>query len=303
MPYFKADELKAASCYWDRDGFCGHEVIGVVLSSKSPHFAKGDSVMALPSSYFKAHAGSKQEWYKEEIHGVLLKDFPVRGGFSQLYTSHELYTYKITECVPRMLAAQGLGTVLRMARKVGSVLGKTVVVMGQGQNGLLATRMFSQMCAKSVIVVEPLEYRRKIALTMGATQAVSPLEAMQSVLDATNGRGADIVLEMVGHNQETVNTALDLVACSGTVCCFGVPDDAIYDHFHFSKFFRKNVNLMASVIPDPGVDFPDAVKLIEQGQFSTEGIFTHVIPLDDVTRGFEIASGYLDGVIKLVIEF
>ena len=33
--------------------------------------------MALPSSYFKAHAGTKQEWYKEEIHGVLLENFPV----------------------------------------------------------------------------------------------------------------------------------------------------------------------------------------------------------------------------------
>lgn len=34
----------------------------------------------------------------------------------------------------------------------------------------------------------------------------------------------------------------------------GVPDDAVYDHFEYSKFFRKNVQLIASVIPDPGTD-------------------------------------------------
>ena len=39
--------------------------------------------------------------------------------------------------------------------------------------------------------------------------------------------------------------------CSGIVAAFGVPDDAVYDTFEFSKFFRKNVNLIASVIPDP----------------------------------------------------
>jgi threonine dehydrogenase-like Zn-dependent dehydrogenase len=64
----------------------------------------------------------------------------------------------------------------------------------------------------------------------------------------------------------------------------------------------KNIVLIASVIPDPGVDFPDAVSLIEQGRFSTEGIFTHTMPLSEVQRGFEIASQYLEEVVKLVIE-
>ena len=41
--------------------------------------------------YFKAHTGSKQEWYRDDIHKVLLENFPVRGAFSQVYTGHELY--------------------------------------------------------------------------------------------------------------------------------------------------------------------------------------------------------------------
>ena len=52
----------------------------------------------------------------------------------------------------------------------------------------------------------------------------------------------------------------------------------------------------------PGVDFPDAIRLIEHGQFSTEGIFTHSLPLADVHRAFTIASSYTEGVVKLVIE-
>eukprot|EP01043_Picozoa_sp_COSAG02_P101199 COSAG02_NODE_37258_length_444_cov_0.823188_1_plen_42_part_10 len=42
-----------------------------------------------------------------------------------------------------MIAAQGLGTVLRLARKLGPVIGKVVAVVGQGQNGLIATRLMS----------------------------------------------------------------------------------------------------------------------------------------------------------------
>ena len=89
---------------------------------------------------------------------------------------------------------------------------------------------------------------------------------------------------MVGHNKQTINSCMDYVrvflaaataaaaaavvfrmavlavvltmmllqvCCSGIVAAFGVPDDAVYDTFEFSKFFRKNINLIASVIPDP----------------------------------------------------
>jgi len=274
-----------------------------VLASKSERYKAGDAVMALPSSYFKAHCGSKQEWYKDEVHGVLLRNFPVRGGFSQVYTSHELYSSKLRECVPRMLVAQGLGTVLRMAKRIGPVIGKIVVILGQGQNGLLATRLMAQLCAREVIVVDPLDYRRKIALQMGAGVAVPPEAAQAAVDAATGGRGADVVLEMVGHNKSTINDALQLAACAGTVAAFGVPDDRIYDTFEFSLFFRKNITLVASVIPDPGVDFPDAVRLIESGRFSTDGYLTHTMPLSEVQRAFEMAADYKDGVVKLVVAF
>mmetsp|Transcript_132064 Transcript_132064/g.423048 ORF Transcript_132064/g.423048 Transcript_132064/m.423048 type:complete len:206 (+) Transcript_132064:1412-2029(+) len=202
-----------------------------------------------------------------------------------------------------MLAAQGLGTVLKMARRIGSVLGKTVVVLGQGQNGLLATRLMAQMCARDVIAVEPLEYRRRLARVAGATAAVAPAGAQAAVDEATGGRGADVVLEMVGHCQQTINDALALAACSGMVVAFGVPDDAIYSTFEFSLFFRKNITLISSVIPDPQVDFPEAVRLIEQGRFSTEGLLSHTLALSEVQKAFEMASDYTDEVVKLVIDF
>jgi len=302
IPYFRNMTSKAPSCYWDRDGFCGHEALGFVVESKSPRFQPGDPVMALPSSYFKAHAGSRQEWYREDVHGVLLQSFPVRGGFSQVYTSHELYSYKLKACEPPLLLAQGLGTLLRLARRLGPVLGKTVAIVGQGQNGLMASRLMAQLCAKHVVAIEPLEYRRSKALSMGATHAVAPEEAEAVLAELTSGQGADVVLEMVGHNQDTINFALELAASAGTVAAFGVPDDRIYEKFEYTLFFRKNITLIASVIPDPGTDFPEAVQLIEQGRFKTEGILTHVLPLAEVQKAFTMAADYTDGVVKLVVD-
>ena len=45
-------------------------MVGVVTESKSDKFKPGDEVMALPSAYFKAHAGAKLEWFEEGVHNV-----------------------------------------------------------------------------------------------------------------------------------------------------------------------------------------------------------------------------------------
>ena len=204
-----------------------------MLDSRSERFQIGDAVLSLPSAYFKSHVAAQAEWFEPEVHGVLLESMPVRGGFSELFSSHELYSYKISECVPRMLLAQGLGTVLCMLRRLqSSWMGKTVVVLGQGQNGLLATQLLLPQ-ARHVLCVEPLAHRRAAAERLGAV-AVAPAEA-QEALAARAPRGADLVLEMVGHQQHTINEALELVRSGGTVVAFGVPDEPVASREETSK--------------------------------------------------------------------
>jgi hypothetical protein len=131
LPSFRmASEVdsREPNSYWDRDGFCGHEVVGTVIASKSEKFKVGDYALSLPTSYFKSHAGGKQDWYREDVHGVLLEPFPeveTRGAFTEIYTSHELYSWHISSLSQSMVTAQGLGCILRMARKLGQKNKKT----------------------------------------------------------------------------------------------------------------------------------------------------------------------------------
>ena len=241
-------ESRAPNSYWDRDGFCGHEVVGTVIASKSPKFKVGDYALSLPTSYFKSHAGGKQDWYRQDVHGVLLEPFPeveTRGAFTEIYTSHELYSWHIQELSQEMVTAQGLGCILRMARKIGwtmeegcpssQVRGKTVAVVGQGQNGLLAAKVMSMMGASQILGIDPVAERRAASPQMGCTHVATPdnwqdvLHEMEGTDRPDGGKGVDFVLEMVGHNQHTINMAIDLCKPSATIVCFGVPDDPTYE--------------------------------------------------------------------------
>ena len=142
----------------------------------------GDAVLAMPPGYWKANLANRPEWYRPDTHSVLEGSFHISGGFAEVMVSHEIYCFKLASLRKEMVVAQGLGTLLRMLRKLGvCLLGKRVVVMGQGQNGLMATRLCADMKARSVLAVEPLEERRAVAERMGATASCAPDEAADAV--------------------------------------------------------------------------------------------------------------------------
>jgi len=78
--------------------------------------------------------------------------------------------------------------------------GENVVILGGGPIGAAACAILKRQGAASVILSEPSASRREMALSMGATHAINPMEvnAAEAVLDITNGYGAGIILEATG---------------------------------------------------------------------------------------------------------
>ncbi len=78
--------------------------------------------------------------------------------------------------------------------------GESVVILGGGPIGVAACSVLAQAGASNVIISEPAETRRKMALSMGATHAIDPTKdnAAEAVLEITKGMGAKIILEATG---------------------------------------------------------------------------------------------------------
>ena len=101
---------------------------------------------------------------------------------------------------------QPVGTVMHSCKLTGNVIGKKIVVLGQGPIGLSFSNILAQGGATKVIGVDLLDYRLDVAKNNGATHVINPdkdnLE--EAVAELTNGEGADIVVEAVGR-PETLN--------------------------------------------------------------------------------------------------
>ena len=260
-------------------GVSMHECIGVVAASKSGQFREGDAVLAIPRN---------------------------KDGLAEYFVADDSATVALPdhEHKDHILLSQPLGTVIWACRKLGSLLGRDTVVVGQGPMGLLIAHVLSNLGARSVIVTDVVDYRLAVSRVMRATHCINAAKeiVVDTVADITGGKMADVVIEAVGHQPDTINGCLDLVKRGGTVVAFGVPDQKIYP-FRFADFFRKNIRLIGSVGQDVQTDVPLAMDMIMQGRIDVAPLITHHLPFTDAQRGFDLALAKQDGAIKIIFEY
>ena len=277
MPSFVMEH--PADAYPLSPGMTIHECIGEVVESKSDRFKEGDAVLALPGR---------------------------PGGLSEYFVANEAVTVPLVDFERKdcILMSQPLGTVIWACSKLGNLLNQDVVVMGQGPMGLLFTHLVSNLGAKTVIATDLVDFRLEAAKQMRATHTVNAAEVdpVAAVEQITDGRMADLVFEVVGHQTETINQCMDMVKRDGTILAFGVPDEPTYP-FGFGDLFRKNIRLIGSVGPDAQNNFPLAMDMISQGRIDVSPMITHRLPFTEVQRGFELSLYKKDEAIKIVLEY
>ena len=261
-------------------GISIHECVGTVTETKSDKFKTGDLVQARPTA------------------GI--------GGLAEYYISHDNVAVKLVDFDPldQILMSQPLGTVIWAVRKLGNILNQDTVILGQGPMGLLMTHMLSNLGAKTIIATDTVDFRLATARRMRATHTVNPErgDIVAQVREITDGRMADLVVEIVGHNQQTVNFCLKLAKRLGAVLAFGVPDEDVYA-FQYGEFFRKNVTMIGSVGPDSQNDYPLAMDMIAQGRLDVSPLITHHLPFTEIQKGFELFIDHRDQAIKVILDY
>ncbi len=115
--------------------------------------------------------------------------------------------------------------------------GTTAVLIGVGGVGHIALQLLRELGSSAVIAVETDERRRRLAAELGADEIVGGGDVAESVREATNGHGADIVFDFVGTDQ-THADAMAMLAPGGTYSVIGyggllsVPSLLLIAHEH-----------------------------------------------------------------------
>ncbi|KAI8630450.1 GroES-like protein [Xylariaceae sp. FL1651] len=163
----------------------------------------------------------------------------------------------------------------------------TVVVIGCGPVGLCALIAALEYEPKAVLAVDGIPSRLALAKGLGA-EPWNYLEERQElsarVKELTDGRGADVVIEVVGHSS-ALEMGFDLLRPWGIISSVGVHNGSI--PWSGNQAYGKNLTIQMGRCPVRSI-FPQALDLLKRKQYLMGFLTETVMPLSEAAEGYKI---------------
>jgi S-(hydroxymethyl)glutathione dehydrogenase/alcohol dehydrogenase len=178
----------------------------------------------------------------------------------------------------------GICAVLRTARVEP---GDTVAVLGCGGVWQAVVQGAKLAGAARIIAVDPVAWKRDVALALGATDALDPstVDVHEAVLASTGGRGVDHAFEAAGLPAVT-QQALALARRGGAVIMLGMPAFDAVLQIPALPLFAEGKRVLAGKYGDGQVrrDVQRLIDLAEAGRIDLAAMVTRRVGLADVNE-------------------
>jgi threonine 3-dehydrogenase len=178
------------------------------------------------------------------------------------------------------------------------VAGRKVLVTGCGPVGVMAIAVARALGARLIIASDISDYRLDMALEMGADLTVNPngADVHRFAMEATEGEGVDVLLEMSGA-VPAIDAGFQSLKSGGEAALLGLVSSPfafdLDDHIIF-----KGASVHGIVGRRLWVDWFQMRGLLRSGSVDLTPVVTHRYALDDFDRAFEkMASGECGKVI------
>lgn len=266
----------------------GHEGAGeVVAVAHSTRLKPGDRVALAPITA----CGICDDCLKGDV--IFCRNRPrFQGNFAQFTKVSDVMCTKLPEDVSDLHGAMlgcGLGPAFEAVRAVGARAFAPVIVSGLGPVGLGAVALAAFMGAE-VIGLDPEEYRRKLACSVGASAVLDSTvpEVREQLLEITRGRGVVHGIECSG-TESGERLLIELAAVRGKIAMVGENHGTI--PISPSKdFIRKGLTLVGCWHTNLN-DAHDLLDFIRRSPNTIDRLITHTFGFDEVQAAFETFAG------------
>ena len=154
--------------------------------------------------------------------------------------------------------------------------------------------------AGAVYMTDKLDYRAEVAKAAGAVWAGNPeREDVAAAIGERERLGVDVAYECAGE-QETIDQAVEVLRPGGTLMLIGIPEDERVS-FCIDKIRRKEIAII-NVRRQNGCGRA-AMDMVASGKANIDFMITHRFKAEQSKEAFDMVAGYLDGVVKAMIEF
>jgi L-iditol 2-dehydrogenase len=290
----------------------GHETSGVVaaVGAEVREFKPGDRVIVfhhIPCRecfYCRHQTFAQCPTYKKV--GCTAGFEPSGGGFAEYVRVMDWIVEQGTVKIPQGISfeqasfVEPVNTCMKGIEALRLPPGETVLTLGQGPIGIILS-VLARRAGATVITSDLYPERLRIAKSLGFEHTIdaSQQDAVRSVRDQTEGRGADAVILAVGSNA-LIRPAMDAVRPGGRVLLFAQtqrgevvidPAAICVDEKALVGSYSASVDLQQ-----------ESVRFVMNREMDLESLITHRFPLQDAARALQLAAHPQPASMKVVIQ-
>ena len=287
----------------------GHEVAGEVVEvgKNCKRIKVGDSISAethiyspedLTSMLGIFHVGKNMK-----ILGV-----DTNGAFAEYFAIPEIVCWKNDPSIPPEIASiqEPLGNATyAVLGEDNDVAGKTMLITGDGPISLFATGIARTCGVAKIILTGMSEFNMAIAKKMGADMILdvtktSPEERLQIIMDNTDGFGVDVALEIAGA-QSSIHDCFNALRKGGRLSAFGLPNSPTVN-INYSDFIVFKGCQIHGINGRKIFDtWYRNRNLLANNRFDPRPVITHMMPLEDYAKGFDLLTANPRLAAKIVL--
>jgi L-iditol 2-dehydrogenase len=306
------DLKKIASGSHSAPRIFGHETSGVVaaVGPDVRNFAPGDRVVVfhhIPcrQCYYCRHKTFAQcETYKKV--GCTAGFEPSGGGFAEYVRVMDWIVEQGTVRIPAGISfeqacfVEPVNTCMKGISALRLEPGETVLAIGQGPIGIILG-VLARRAGAMVITSDLYAERLRIAESLGFENLIdaSQQDAVRSVRERTEGRGADAVLLAVGSNS-LIRPAMEAARPGGRILLFAQTQrgEVVVDPAAICVDEKALVGSYSA-----SVDLQEeSVQFVMNREMDLERLISHRFPLQDAARALELAAHPQPASMKIVIQ-
>lgn len=285
----------------------GHEAAGTIAETGAnvKDLREGDrvtfdSTISCGACFF-CRRGEINLCDNRQVLGVSCADYRRHGAFAEFVAVPQHIVYRLPESLSFEKAAmiEAVSVAVHAANLTPVRLGDTAVVVGSGMIGLLAIQTLRLAGCACVIAVDVDDAKLKVASQLGADHCVNPnsVDVPAFTRERTNGRGADIALEVVGATQP-LQTALASLRKAGSLTLVGNVSPQV--ELPLQSVVTRQIALTGSCASSG--EYPACISLLARGAIRVEPMISSVSPLAEGPLWFQRLYHKEPNLMKVILQ-
>jgi 2-desacetyl-2-hydroxyethyl bacteriochlorophyllide A dehydrogenase len=224
------------------------------------------------------------------------------GGFAEFVAAPLSHVFPLPDSIDSRTAPliQVLTTCLHAQRQINIFPAESVVVLGLGVTGQLHVQLAKARGASPVIGITRSAEKRDLAQELGADLTIPGGDgAIEKVREATDGRGADVIIETTGV-VPSLAAAVNMARFGGRLLLFGIITAKEGALPFYDLYFKELALINARVAKSE--DYPSSIALVERGLIQLDPLISNVMPLAELKPAIEMLGSDNAQRMKIILE-